>query len=122
MAMVLLVLWVPTTSHCLIESLDLLPEFLCCAEACASNGAEQGEDADACQSLESASYKVDESTPLINAPVFAVLLPEFFGLVGLAEVSVPALDTLHVAEPDLPVTWQFTFRTALPPRAPSFVS
>jgi hypothetical protein len=122
MAVMLLVLWVPTTSHCLIESIDLLPQFLCCSEACAPDGAEPGEDQDGCESLESASYKVDEQVAWVAAPVFTAWLPEFLALVEPVDIGVNSLDALHLVEPDLPVTWQFSYRTAAPPRAPSFVS
>ncbi len=119
-AVVLLALWVPITSHCLLERVSGLP-FL----ACASDDATKGncdDDADGCQTVESASYRTEDSQPVVADFTFAIAL-----LAPAVSFASPPLKDSAVAlfaEPpsDLPSAWQFTFRTALPPRAPSFAS
>jgi hypothetical protein len=122
MAVVLLALWVPTTSHCQIELVGLLPDFLSCEDACASHGSEEDAEQDSCQSLESATYKMDEKDATFVAAVFFLVAPELLGIIPTApESSLIPSPTLARA-PELPVTWQFSLRTALSPRAPTFAS
>lgn len=122
MAVMLLALWTPTTSHCLIESAGLLPDFLCCADACSPHGTDGDDDEDSCQSLESAPYKVDENDASVKAWIIAALVPELVEVFRLSE-NVPQPTVFIPDRPaELPVTWQFSRRTALAPRAPSFVS
>ena len=112
----LALLWVPITSHCSWESL-IGGDFFKCAPT-----AEKGDcsnDGDSCGTVESASYKVPDAAPAISAPVFAVV---FF------QIPAPSIPlSRRIAPPtaapsEIPVSWQFVSRTALPPRAPSFVS
>ncbi len=117
-AVLLLALWVPATSHCLMESAGLMPTVFSCTDDCAP-GAPGGQDADdACAALESASYKLsDDALAIISIcpPVLALafLLGESFS----SAPSSPPLPT--IAPPALPVTWQFLQRAALPVRSPS---
>ncbi len=118
-AVLLLALWVPATSHCLMESAGLMPAVFSCTDDCAP-GAPGGQDADdACAALESASYKVSDDDALAIVPTcppvlaLAFLLPETHSNAP----SSPLFST--VAPPALPVTWQFRQRAALPVRSPS---
>src|SRR5213596_3106237 len=120
-AAVFLVLWLPLTSHCLLEGAGLMPDILRCSDTCAPDGKDQGCEGDDCCSLESAAYKVDCERPVFIAPAHGLLLPVLFNSVGAPAPPQNALGFLTVASPELPVTWQFSCRTALPPRAPSFV-
>ena len=121
-AAVYLVLWLPLTSHCLLEGAGLMPDILRCSDTCAPNGKDQGCEADACCSLESAAYKVDCERPAVITPVLGSLLPVLFHSVEPPAAPQNSLGFLTIASPELPVTWQFSYRTALPPRAPSLVS
>ena len=106
--------WVPITSHCEWENLPGLQLFQCATDT------EQDSDCegDGCFQVESASYKVSETETSVPVPPFTVLFQ-----ISLLEMW-PTLQPLPVtaAPPEFPNSWQFSFRTALPPRAPSFVS
>jgi len=106
--------WVPVTSHCAWENLPGFQFFQCATDA------EQDSDceSDACVQVESASYKVSETQTTVPVPPLTVLFQ-----VSLLEM-LPAQQPLPVtaSPPEIPLGWQFSFRTALPPRAPSFVS
>lgn len=114
--MLLMALWLPATLHCRIESVSDLA-FLQCADDHPINSDCEGDDA--CQSLESGAYKVEDNPVLITA---WIVVPE---LVGLAQCDLCALvvpSGFTTAPPELPKTWQFTLRAADPPRPPSFAS
>jgi hypothetical protein len=112
--LVLLVLWVPITSHCMLENIRGM-EFLKCA-----TDTDQGKNCedDSCTQLESATYRIsDTHTDFLSLAFFdfsAVVFLEF----PVDEQPTAVIET----PPEIPVAWQFFFRTALPPRAPSFVS
>ena len=121
-AAVYLVLWLPLTSHCLLEGAGLMPDILRCSDTCAPDGKDQGCEADACCSLESAAYTMDCDRPVLVTSALGLLLPVLFNSIEPPAIPQNSLRFLTVASPELPVTWQFSCRTALPPRAPSFVS
>lgn len=106
--------WGPIASHCAWENVPGLQIF-----KCATDTPEKSDcDDDGCAQLETATYKVaDTSTPV---PVLLLTLSIQFASVELlpAEQSSP----VTAAPLEIPAGWQFSFRTALPPRAPSFVS
>ena len=95
-----------------------MPIWLSCADDCPSEG---GNDTDSCASVESASYKIDYNGAAPVPPILAVLVHM---LIRPDESQYPsetvALDAPSLA--NLAVTWQFTYRAALPPRAPSLLS
>ncbi len=117
-AFLLIGCWAPLTAHC---NLDRLPafEFLKCAQ-----DAQPAGDCDdtACDSVESGLYKTQEHPELNLSPVLEVVCFALF-LVEPDNANDSAFECAPtVSPPDLPVTWQFSFRTALPPRAPSITS
>lgn len=120
-ALMLLVLWAPVTSHCLLERVPGLA-FLACAEDDSGKG-DCGNDADGCESVESATYRTEDAQPLVStfeikvALLVAILAPDSLPLRG-----EPLLATGTHPPAELSSSWQFSFRTALPPRAPSFAS
>ncbi len=112
--LVLLVLWVPITSHCMLENIRGM-EFLKCA-----TDTDQGKDCgdDGCTQLESATYRISDT----HTDFLPLAFIDFSDVV-LLELPVDEQPTAVVeTPPDIPVAWQFLFRTALPPRPPSFVS
>ncbi len=117
-AFLLIGCWAPMTAHCNLERLPAF-EFLKCAQ-----DAEPVGDCDdtACDSVESGFYKTQEHPELNLSPALEVVCFALF-LDEPDSASGPALECARiVSPPDLPVTWQFVFRTALPPRTPSIAS
>lgn len=117
----LALLWVPITAHCLLESAGWLPKILCCSDACPGGNPNQG-DEDACKSIESASYKVAGERVVLVVQVLPALITDLLESLDSLSVASGISRPSMVAAPEDPVTWQFTHRTALPPRAPSFAS
>ena len=106
--------WVPITSHCALEDLPGLQFFQCATDT------EQDSDCegDGCYQVESASYKVSETQTPVPVPLFTVMVQ--ISLLEMLPTQPPLPAT--AAPLAIPKGWQFSFRTALPPRAPSPVS
>ena len=117
----MLALWLPATNHCRLEQILSLA-FLTCSDH-EDTGPHQDSDCDndGCALVESGFYKTEDGNIDPVLPLSgAVFVPE---LVPPTEQSPPLFVNFStVASPELPGTWQFSFRTALPPRAPSLVS
>jgi hypothetical protein len=113
--------WAPLTSHCQLESLPGL-EFLHCAPAAhpSTDGGDPCQDG-ACCSIESANYQSPRPQEILT--VLPTVLPAAsFGLLE-RPVPVEVQPGIPTADPPgLQNSWQFSFRTALPPRAPSLAS
>jgi hypothetical protein len=123
LTLLLVALWPLATSHCNLEQLAGL-EFLACADAVATSFPHQDTDCetDSCASIESGFYKSEDGHQVVPAPP---LIPSAFLTAIMLEAARPAASQsliLDTAPPELPKVWHFTCRTALPPRAPSFVS
>src|SRR6266850_5550398 len=116
MVIVLAVLWAPVTWHCKLESLPGL-EFLRCPSDTPSRSDCAG---DGCQVVESGLYKPEDNQRAIPLAVDFALLTE--ALSASERLALPQLVVSGetVSPPELPRSWQFSFRAALPPRAPSF--
>ena len=114
LSLVLAVLWVPVTSHCAWENVPGLQFF-----KCAPSDSPKGDcDDDACAQLEGGAYKVADPQVTPSLPLLTLLFQVLVIEPVVSEASVLAT----APPPEIPVGWQFSFRTALPPRAPSFVS
>lgn len=122
----LAILWLPVTSHCLI--FDSAPgyEYLsCCTHTEAVTVAEHHEDdcaADSCALVESALYKSALqriTVPPLGTSVVFELPPLLQTALPYAVISMRQTNDILAR---LPVGWQFSTRTALPGRAPSFIS
>ena len=118
-------LWVAAGSHCRLEVLPGF-EFLSC---CQHQNAEQTPthhekdcDEDGCAAIELGFYKLEPTQPASLGPVLGLVA----WLVPVLDVCRPSPSDLPAfascSPPELPRLWQFSQRTALPPRAPSFVS
>jgi hypothetical protein len=119
MASVLALLYVLAITHCPLEQAGFFGESRCCASSM------QQEDKtasceDGCCTLASSFYFSRQKTgcdvPLIAVSGFVLCTLA----VDLAQKT--ASPSLIGPPPELSQTWQFSLRTALPPRAPSFVS
>jgi len=121
LTMLLVALWPLVTSHCDLEQLPGF-EFLACTDEAAATHAESDCATDTCASVESAFYKTEDAQLLVPTPP---LIPSNLLTTVLPSPVEPAVTSKVVfdsAPPELPQVWQFSFRTALPPRAPSLVS
>jgi len=122
----LAIIWLPVSSHCLLIESSAALEFLACCTHTDTNAAPEhhADDCatDPCAVVEGAKYK--SSFQRVTVPPLATQVT--FELPPLCDSSlISASGGLHqsgAALAQLPVTWQFSARTALPPRAPSLVS
>lgn len=118
------VFWAMITSHCGLENIPGL-SFLACASESASASHQPSDcgDDDSCATVESGHYKTEDSdlalgkTPFVTVALVSALLSN---LDTIEPVSI--LVPKELAPPELARSWQFSSRTALPPRAPSFIS
>lgn len=121
MAVCLAVLWLPMASHCDLEHLPGMEFLACCAPAETASHQDSDCKTDSCASVESGFYKTEERAVEAPAPVVTAVIPAL--LLSLpAEDESPRAVTSGCVPDELPQRWQFAFRTAAPPRAPSFVS
>jgi hypothetical protein len=120
MASVLALYYVLAMAHCPLEQASFFGESRC------SDGfgqQQEGQTApceDGCCPLESSNHfsrqKTGHDIPVVASSGFVLYTLE----ADLAQKAAPPSPT--GPPPELPKIWQFSFRTALPPRAPSFVS
>jgi hypothetical protein len=120
-AMLALVLYGLASMHCALEGVPGL-DFLetCCSEDSAP-AAPQGCESDGCGPVEGGKYRPEDQTVTAPQPLLVCAL---FSLVVEALPPEPQAPSLVASEspPELPKVWQFSHRTALPPRAPSLAS
>ena len=118
-ALVLAAFWPLASIHCNLEVLPQVEIASCCEgekapprQACESDG---------CDVVESGLYKIEESPSVPPQPETVLpFLPAL--LVTQTAHDRAEKDSLDASPPELPKVWRVTFRVALPPRAPSFVS
>jgi hypothetical protein len=118
--LVLALLWAPITWHCQLEAVSLLKFLACCDhEESAAPHQDDDCDTDACAVVESGDYKTPEPQLFVSPPALASLrmMESIFDAADADSQRIAARPVPEAVRP-----WQFTFRTALLPRAPSFVS
>ena len=118
MALALVALWPLAANHCKLEASTGLTFLQCAVD---SHGQDDCAD-DACATVESGSYRAeDNQAPLATVVMLAAFRPEELPL-----FTPPPADGVSfrvtAAPPEFPASRQFLFRTAAPPRAPSFAS
>jgi hypothetical protein len=119
--LVLAVLWTPVSVHCQLEQLPGLEFLSCCSHEDIVPHEDDDCEGDACAVVESGFYKTEERQASLPAPEFEVLefaAPPTNLVLTSTDADGPLCSTVP---PELPHTWQFIFRAALPPRAPSLV-
>jgi hypothetical protein len=117
----MVLVWLPAVWCCLIDASGLLGKQDCCSKEHSHSVPGPGNCDKPCGALASATYLPQEGHVVILAPLGVSL----FDVASLVEVQQPARIGRHfpaTAPPELADHWQFSFRTALSPRAPSFVS
>jgi len=113
--MVLLVLWVPATSHCYLELAGIVRFDDCCAKGTNSPG--KGDPCEnCCKLLSKATVKIQGEPKVQFTPVLAVMFSLIFAEPSPVQCEVEKLaawppDTLQLA--------QFVVCTVFPTRAPS---
>jgi len=120
-AMVLLVIWMPATMCCALERAGVSFFDKCCADETSHDTPQPPCTDKSCCLLESGRYTAQITPPVAVVPLDVVALVPW-ALVDTPQRPQLAFDFSNLAPPDLRVTWQFSCRTALPPRAPSFLS
>ena len=122
LTVLLVAVWPLATSHCSFEQLPGF-DFLACGEEPAPESHQENDcETDSCASVESGFYKTEDSHPTVPTPplISSELLTT--ALSDANQFAAPSAIHFDGAPPELSRLWQFSFRTALPPRAPSFVS
>jgi len=122
MAVLVLALWMPATLHCELETMTGLGFLACCSHTHSAPHQDADCDEDACATVESGLYQIDESPPLTFRPLATLPAVTLGWLAQEPLPPKPAVAATVFAPPELDVSWQFSSRAALPPRAPSFIS
>jgi len=113
----MLALWLPVTGHCELETIEGL-EFLNCESAAPSDS---HCDNDGCETVEIATYRLQDNHADFEITILFLACLDF--QTALADpCEGPFFTSPPFDSPELSRTWQFVLRTALSPRAPSFVS
>ena len=119
-ALLLLATWLPSALPCELKGI-LLPALECCSAE--NSGRAQKTDCKQCEicaAVPTTGYNTSEIRIVFSetsAPLIAVEV-EPVGLLFDQSLS----NVFPVTAPDLPTSWQFDLRAALPIRAPSFAS
>ena len=107
--------------YCLLENANLVPTIHCCAETASQHHDENAPCGYGCCPIEYAVYSsLDSGVIDFIAPPTDLVLFEVIPLLEFP-AEAPAVLLEH-SPPEILKSWQFSFRTALPPRAPSIVS
>ena len=112
-------LWLPASAHCQLEAVPGL-EFLHCAADSDNSKGDCKEDG--CCSVEKSQYKSEQHGDAVLLPAFLPVDP--MPVPDMAH-SLPAdvsVGILTAAPPELPASWRFVSRAALPARAHSLAS
>jgi len=122
MTFAILSLWLGAANHCLLEEFPAL-KFLACAPHGETEPHQDNDcNNDSCATVEKATYKTE--TGRVTAPNPFLLLAQHLlapifeeGQEFFSAGSAGPISALELA-----AAWQFSYRTASPPRAPSFLS
>ena len=121
MILMLVALWATASNHCRLEQFSCFDFLVCCDHEEAAPHQDKDCETDGCsfetQLYKTESARVSAATPVLLFAVF--LLPEWAEFHAHQSVNHFLPDA---APMELPRIWQFSHRTALPPRAPSLLS
>jgi hypothetical protein len=114
-------LWLVGAMHCPLEGLGLLSNEFCCWVAASAAGHPSEHEKSGCSYEESSRWLTSRTRDTVPAPLPSAksglppaLLPP---LITIAAPMKPAEDTSFLLK-----SWQFRWRTAFPPRAPSILA
>ena len=111
-------MWLSATNHCLLENFSFAATDQCCATE-KSAPASNNHHCENCDVVENIGFKFeqDNSFYFAHAAFFLPVLP-----IEQSSNQQSFVPIEISTQPQLPAAWQFVFRTALPVRAPSFIS
>jgi len=121
--LLLVALWLPATAHCDFEAIGLDQIFHCATDHHAPSA--DAKPSDTCEVVESGWIKRAPSEIDLTVPVAACLCLICACTITPAssrDLAPLSLTERTAAPPEFGRTWQFDFRAALSPRAPSFAS
>ncbi len=124
--LLVLALWLPCTMHCTLEAAGITLSN-CCEASLGEEHSAGSAETDPCHGCQECStvesdgvVKTDSSVKV--EPLLAIVCV----LIRLEALATPASAQLTwsrvIAPPELPPSWRFAERVALPPRAPSRLS
>ncbi len=114
-ALLLATLWLPATLHCALEEAGMIG-----TAACATGDMEHCV-LDNCATVEATHYKTSDILIAVAAPTLLVCLDQS-ELIPAEAIIVPLVSPERSDCPlEVPRTWHFVVRAALPARAPSFI-
>ena len=118
--MLALVLYGLASMHCILEGVPGFDFLKTCCFVDSAPSAPKDCESDECV-VESGDYRAEEQT--VSAPQPLLLLALLSSVIE-APLPEPQVALLVASEspPEIPKVWQFSHRTALPPRAPSIAS
>lgn len=115
-AVLMLVVWIPAGSYCLLESATLIPESDCCSKLVQPSAADGESD---CCFLASGDYKIGvKERPQREAP--SGTLPVTLHDTELIQAKVSAAVFQRALSLDFRKRWHFLLRAAPTSRAPDF--
>jgi hypothetical protein len=126
LVMAVLAFWLPATNHCRLELIPGLEFLDCCSHSEDQQASAQHENEcpdDLCSQVEDGLYKAACNQIVVEAPPASSVgsLADMLEQTPSPERN-GTVKRLDASPPELPKTWQFSFRAAAPPRAPSLVS
>ena len=124
LALLLLGTWFTCTVRCSLEMMAVGNSLTCCDNGnLQSNASHTPTDADHCVCgwMKSGGYAFTKNISLAYGPNHLSLLSAISSSDG-ESLTDPALPRINFSPPELPTAWQFFFRAASSPRAPSLVS
>lgn len=117
LAVLVLAIWVPATSHPLLEAVGMIHQ----SQAEADSDHDHDHDAaDGICALTSANTPVVKTAP-VNAVLYLIVRAALLND-ALTAMHIFSFGRLGPSPPLLSRSWQFIHRAALPGRAPSFAS
>ena len=121
-ALILALVWLPAVSCCLMDTSGLVSKQDCCSKEHSQSVPGPSNCDKPCGALASATYLPQQDHVVIIAPLGVPLSDVTSSLVEVQPPAGMGCELPATAPPELAGHWQFSFRTALSPRAPSFAS
>ena len=121
MALTVLALWGLAAMHCKLEALPGLDFLKSCCFVDSAPASPRDCESDGCGTVEDGNYRAEEQNAAAPQPLLILALMSPLVEARLPELQAPPFPASE-SPPELPKIWQFSHRTALPPRAPSVAS
>ena len=121
MVLSVLGLWLGASNHCLLENIPALKFLVCSPDGEAAPHQNSDCEKDSCAAVEKAAFKTEKADVVAASPMLLLAAPLLPATRTEAQLD-PSFEAFPTPAPELPVTWQFISRTALPIRAPSIAS